>query len=116
MIEVIQWMGVIVLGIILSFLLFLVIYITVAATTEWRKNQKFQQVLDGINPEGLRQQNEEDIRESIAKQFDEMASQRDPEDPEGSALQSLWAMGAADRIRHPERYSGVAQGGIDVLH
>lgn len=44
----------------------------------------------------------------IASNFERLASHRNPDDPEGSARYSDWAMNAADRIRHPERYEGVA--------
>lgn len=53
---------------------------------------------------------EEYFREIIAQDFDRMASQLNPDDRERSALYSRWATNAADRIRHPERYSGMAKG------
>lgn len=54
---------------------------------------------------------EADIREKIAQDFDRMSSQLNPDDRERSALYSRWATNAADRIRHPERYSGAAKAG-----
>ena len=48
-----------------------------------------------------------EVREQIASDFEQLASNRNPDDPEGSAAYSRWATNAADRIRHPERYEGV---------
>lgn len=47
------------------------------------------------------------VRERVAREFERQAGNCNPDDPEGSAVYSRWAMAAADRVRHPERYEGV---------
>lgn len=50
------------------------------------------------------------IREQIAQDFDQRAGMRDPDNSFLSRHYSIWATNAADRVRHPEIYSGAAQG------
>lgn len=52
-------------------------------------------------------------REEIAVEIEALAANRDPAHPRRSARYSDWAMALADRIRHPERYSGVAAADAD---
>ena len=54
------------------------------------------------------QTREADLRETIAADFDRLAGNRNPDDIGMSRMFSDWAMHAAERIRHPERASGVA--------
>lgn len=49
------------------------------------------------------------VREQIAAEFDRLSGNRNPHDPEGSRRLSDYHAHAADRIRHPEWFSGVAQ-------
>ena len=55
----------------------------------------------------LRDEAQWELRRDLADYFERLASNRNPDDPEGSVAYSRWAMNAADRIRHPERYEGV---------
>lgn len=48
-------------------------------------------------------------REEIAAEVNRWAMNRDPSDPEGSSVWSYAFRYAADRIRHPDEYSGCAQ-------
>lgn len=50
------------------------------------------------------------LREQIAQEFDQLASHRNPDNPIESGLYSKVYTNVADRVRHPEKYSGAAQG------
>lgn len=53
------------------------------------------------------------VREDLAREFDRQSAQRDPEKPVVSVLYSHWAAIAADRIRNPEKYSGMQAGRVE---
>lgn len=117
MIEYLEWLGIIFATVFVVF--FTVVLIVITGKTI-KERDDFRDVKEvGIPASASLIPNVDyspELREQIAQEFDHLASQCNPEDPEGSALYSLWAMNAADRIRHPERYSGMAQGGSNVLH
>jgi hypothetical protein len=63
----------------------------------------------GLDPWALAEETVTFVRERVAREVQQLAQNRDPADPERSALYSDCYLHIADRIRHPERYSGVAQ-------